>query len=117
LQGGIRTATLNVKNSDNDSEESPSAQGMSSKPKTPAPVPLYPQVQVSSGGASELHKRQDSNSLKQGQKKRRKTRPALPTPRLRLLSHLLQMSDILSLREHLSPVKKQECTVRCYSTA
>jgi hypothetical protein len=37
---------------------------------------LYPQVQLSSGGASELHKRQrqDSFSLEEGQKKRRKTK-------------------------------------------
>ena len=45
---------------------------MPPKPKTPAAAALYPQVQLSSGGASELHKRQDSTSLKQGQKKRRK---------------------------------------------
>ena len=44
-------------------------------------------------------------------------RTTLPTPRLRRLSHLLQMSDMLALREHLSPVKKEEHTVRNYSTA
>ena len=47
---------------------------MSPKPKTPVPVALYPQVQMSSGGASELHKRQDSTSLKQCRKKRHKTK-------------------------------------------
>ena len=41
-------------------------------------------------------------------------RTTLPTPRLRHLSHLLQMSGMLALREHLSPVKKQEHTVRNY---
>jgi hypothetical protein len=60
--------------SDVDGEESPNAQGMPPKPKTPAPAALYPQVLMSSGGASELHKRQDSTSLKQGQKKRLKTK-------------------------------------------
>ncbi len=63
-----------LENSDFDSEESPSAQVIPPKPKTPAPAALYPQVQMSSGGVSELHKRQDSTSLKQGQKKRRKTK-------------------------------------------
>jgi len=73
---------------------------------------------MSSGGASELRKRQDSTSLKQGQKKRRKTKASSAnTTRLRRLSDLLQMSDMLALREHLSPVKKQEHTVRNYSTA
>ncbi len=52
-----------LENSDVDSEESPSAQDMSPKPKTPVHVALYPQVQMSSDGASELHKRQDSTSL------------------------------------------------------
>ena len=57
-----------LENSDIDSEESPSAQGVPPKPKTPGPAALYPQVQMSSG-ASEMHKRQDSTSLKQGQRK------------------------------------------------
>ena len=47
---------------------------MPPKPKTPVPAALHPQVQMSSGCASEVHKRQDSTSLKQGQKKRRKTK-------------------------------------------
>ena len=63
-----------LENSDVVSEESPRAQGMPPKPKTPAPAALYPQVQMSSGGAFELHKRQDRTSLKQGQKKRRRTK-------------------------------------------
>jgi hypothetical protein len=79
---------------------------------------LYPQVQLSSGGASELRKRQDSTSLKQGQKRRRKTKASSAnTTRLRRRSDLLQMSDMLALREHLSPVKKQQHTARNYSTA
>jgi hypothetical protein len=41
-------------------------------------------------------------------------RTTLPTPRLRRLSSLLQMSDMLALREHMRPVKKQEHTVRNY---
>jgi hypothetical protein len=43
---------------------------------TPAAVALYPQVQLSSGGASDLQKcqRQDSTSLEKGQKKKRKTK-------------------------------------------
>jgi hypothetical protein len=63
---GWRIRMLTVKNR--------RAQGMTPKPTTPAPAALDPQVQMSSGGASELHKRQDSTSLKQGQKKRRKTK-------------------------------------------
>ena len=63
-----------LENSDVDSEESSIVKDMPPKPKTPAPAALYPQAQMSSGGASELHKRQDSTSLKQGQKKRRKTK-------------------------------------------
>jgi hypothetical protein len=55
-----------------DSEESPSTQGMPPKPKTPVPAALHPEVQMSSGGASELYKYQDSTSLKQ--KKRHKTK-------------------------------------------
>ena len=47
---------------------------MPPKPKTPAAAALYPQVQLSSGGASELHKRQDSTSLKECQMKRRRTK-------------------------------------------
>ena len=74
-------------------------------------------VDSESGGASELHKRQDSTSLKQGQKKRRKTKASSANTTAMSLSHLLQMLDMLALREHLSPVKKQEHTVRNYSTA
>jgi hypothetical protein len=59
---------------DVDSQESPSAHGMPPKPKTPVPAALHSQVQMPSGGASEVHKRQDSTSLKQGKKKRRKTK-------------------------------------------
>ena len=86
-----------LENSDVDSEESPIAQGVTPKPKTPGTAALYAQVQMSSGGVSEMHKRQDSTSLKQGQKKRRKMKA--------------------SSGEHLSPVKNQEHKVRNYSTA
>jgi hypothetical protein len=100
-------------NSDVDSEESPSAQGMPPKPKTPVHAALHPQVQkMSSGGASEVHKRQDSTSLKQGQKKRRKTKTSSANTTATSPVSLAQMSDILALREHLSPVKKQGHTVR-----
>jgi hypothetical protein len=68
---GWRIRTLTVKNR---RAAIPSAQGMPPKPNTPSPAALYPQVQMSSGGASELHKHQNSTSLKQGQKKRRKTK-------------------------------------------
>ncbi len=50
-------------------------------------------------------------------RKSARRRTALPTPRLRRLSHLLQMLGMLALREHLSPVKKHEHTVRNYSTS
>ena len=61
--------------SDVDSEESPRAQDMAPKPKTSAAQALYPQVQLSSGGASALQKRQhqDSTSLEGGHNKKRKT--------------------------------------------
>jgi hypothetical protein len=60
--------------SDVDSEESPRAEDMSPKPRTPAAAALYSQVQLSSDGASDLQKfqRQDSTSLEQDQKKKRK---------------------------------------------
>ena len=62
--------------SDVDSEESPSAQEMPPKPKTPSPAALYPQVQLSSDGASTLQKcqRQDSTSLEGDHNKKRKTK-------------------------------------------
>jgi len=62
--------------SDVDSEESPRAQDMAPKPKTSAAQALYPQVQLSSGGASALQKRQhqDSTSLEGGHNKKRKTK-------------------------------------------
>ena len=62
--------------SDVDSEESPGAQDMAPKPKTPAAQALYPQVQLSSDGASTLQKcqRQDSTSLEQDHQKKRKTK-------------------------------------------
>ena len=62
--------------SDVDSEESPRAQDMAPKPKTPAAQALYPQVQLSSDGASTLQKcqRQDSTSLEKGHNKKRKTK-------------------------------------------
>ena len=106
-----------MEDSDVDSEESPRAEGMPAKPKTAATAALYPQVPLSLGDDSEVHKRKRPESTSEGQKKKSRRRmAALPTPRLRRLSHLLQMSDMLALREHLSPVKEQEHTVRNYST-
>ena len=62
--------------SDVDSEESPRAQDMAPKPKTSAAQALYPQVQLSSDGASALQKRQrqDSTSLEGDHNKKRKTK-------------------------------------------
>ncbi len=59
-----------MEDSDVDSEESPRAEGMAPKPKTPAAQALYPQVQLSLGDDSEAHKRKRSKPTSEGQKKK-----------------------------------------------